>query len=49
MGDDWGIPTLRFTKQSYRPTRTPAKYVLTRPVAAPVQEPVAVPVETMVQ
>lgn len=31
VGDDWGIPTLRFTKQSYRPTRTPLKYVLTRP------------------
>jgi len=32
VGDDWGIPTLRFTKQSYRPSRTPLKYVLTRPL-----------------
>lgn len=29
-GDDWGIPSLRFTKQSYRPTRVIAKYTLTR-------------------
>jgi ribosomal protein S18 acetylase RimI-like enzyme len=29
-GDDWGIPSLRFTKQSYRPTRLIAKYTLTR-------------------
>lgn len=35
VGDDWGIPTLRFTKQSYRPTRQLLKYLLTRPVAAP--------------
>ncbi len=34
VGDDWGIPTLRFTKQSYRPTRTPLKYVMTRPMTA---------------
>lgn len=31
VGDDWGIPTLRFTKQSYRPIRLLSKYVLTRP------------------
>ncbi len=30
VGDDWGIPTLRATKQSYRPTRRLAKYVLRR-------------------
>jgi ribosomal-protein-alanine N-acetyltransferase len=29
-GDDWGIPSLRFTKQSYRPSRLLSKYVLTR-------------------
>ncbi len=29
-GDDWGIPTLRFTKQSYRPTRLLNKHALTR-------------------
>jgi hypothetical protein len=29
-GDDWGIPSLRFTKQSYRPTRLLSKYRLTR-------------------
>ncbi|MEX2215126.1 MAG: phosphatidylglycerol lysyltransferase domain-containing protein [Phycisphaeraceae bacterium] len=45
VGDDWGIPTLRFTKQSYRPTRTPAKYVMTRPVSVPVMETAVVPVE----
>lgn len=28
--DDWGIPSLRFTKQSYRPIRLLSKYVLTR-------------------
>ncbi len=30
VGDDWGIPTLRFTKQSYRPTRLLNKHVLSR-------------------
>lgn len=38
-GDDWGIPTLRFTKQSYRPIRLLNKYVLARtalPVAVPL-------------
>ncbi|MBX3363442.1 MAG: GNAT family N-acetyltransferase [Phycisphaeraceae bacterium] len=30
VGDDWGIPSLRFTKQSYRPVRLLAKYTLTR-------------------
>ncbi len=35
VGDDWGIPTLRFTKQSYRPTRQLLKYTLTRPAAVP--------------
>ncbi|MBK7405317.1 MAG: GNAT family N-acetyltransferase [Phycisphaerales bacterium] len=29
-GDDWGIPTLRFTKQSYRPVRLLNKHVLAR-------------------
>ncbi len=33
-GDDWGIPTLRFTKESYRPTRRLAKYLLTRTAVA---------------
>ncbi|MCC6285309.1 MAG: GNAT family N-acetyltransferase [Phycisphaerales bacterium] len=30
VGDDWGIPSLRFTKQSYRPIRLIAKYALSR-------------------
>jgi hypothetical protein len=30
VGDDWGIPTLRFTKLSYRPSRNLCKYVITR-------------------
>jgi len=34
VGDDWGIPTLRFTKQSYRPTRHLSKYVIHRPLKA---------------
>jgi hypothetical protein len=29
VGDDWGIPTLRWTKESYRPSRRLNKYVLT--------------------
>ena len=28
VGDDWGIPTLRWTKESYRPSRRLNKYVL---------------------
>jgi N-acetylglutamate synthase-like GNAT family acetyltransferase len=36
VGDDWGIPTLRWTKESYRPTRRLAKYSLSRPVDAPL-------------
>lgn len=35
VGDDWGIPTLRRTKESYRPMRRPAKYTLARPVVEP--------------
>lgn len=34
VGDDWGIPTLRFTKESYHPSRRLNKYVLTRPPPA---------------
>lgn len=30
VGDDWGIPSLRFTKQSYRPIRLLSKHVLSR-------------------
>jgi ribosomal protein S18 acetylase RimI-like enzyme len=37
VGDDWGIPTLRFTKESYRPTRRLAKYTLTPPAMAAPQ------------
>ncbi|MFT5422331.1 MAG: ribosomal protein S18 acetylase RimI-like enzyme [Phycisphaerales bacterium] len=29
-GDDWGIPSLRFTKESYRPSRMLSKCVVTR-------------------
>lgn len=37
VGDDWGIPTLRFTKESYRPVRRLGKYTLSKPaVASPV-------------
>lgn len=42
IGDDWGIPTLRFTKQSYRPIRLLNKYVLARdalPSAVPLPTP----------
>ena len=28
VGDDWGIPTLRWTKESYKPSRRLNKYVL---------------------
>lgn len=48
-GDDWGIPSLRFTKQSYRPRRMLSKYMLTRqpvpvmstsiPIDLPVRNP----------
>lgn len=38
-GDDWGIPSLRFTKQSYRPIRLLNKYVLTRPAPVAVAVP----------
>lgn len=44
-GDDWGIPSLRFTKLSYRPTRMLAKHVLTRqaaPLLADASEPMPV-------
>ena len=30
VGDDWGIPSLRFTKMSYRPRRLLSKSILTR-------------------
>jgi ribosomal protein S18 acetylase RimI-like enzyme len=41
-GDDWGIPTLRFTKQSYRPIRVQNKHVLSRaPVPLAVHLPSA--------
>lgn len=40
-GDDWGIPTLRFTKQSYRPVRLLNKHVLARQALS-----AAVPVPT---
>lgn len=30
VGDDWGLATLRFTKQSYRPIRLLSKYVVSR-------------------
>ncbi|MHB1156574.1 MAG: GNAT family N-acetyltransferase [Phycisphaerales bacterium] len=36
VGDDWGIPTLRWTKESYRPTRRLSKYMLARPVPMPI-------------
>lgn len=38
-GDDWGIPTLQFTKESYRPCRRLNKYCLT-PVHQAVTGPV---------
>ena len=33
-GDDCGMPSLQFTKETYRPIRRLAKYCLTRPVPA---------------
>ncbi len=48
VGDDWGIPSLRFTKQSYRPARMINKYTLTRQAAlvvAPGFSPLDVPAE----
>jgi ribosomal protein S18 acetylase RimI-like enzyme len=40
-GDDWGIPSLRFTKQTYRPSRMIGKHTLTlnRPVMVPIVHP----------
>ena len=50
VGDDWGIPSLRFTKQSYRPVRMLSKYVLTRQAALVVNgfSPIDVPQESSV-
>jgi [ribosomal protein S18]-alanine N-acetyltransferase len=46
VGDDWGIPSLRFTKQSYRPTRMLSKYILTRqPVVVQCEPNIDVPME----
>ena len=47
VGDDWGIPSLRFTKQSYRPIRMLSKYTLTRQAALVVSgfSPLDVPME----
>lgn len=45
-GDDWGIPSLRFTKESYRPIRLLSKYVLTRQAPVVVGAPaIDMPVE----
>ncbi|MCX5661606.1 MAG: phosphatidylglycerol lysyltransferase domain-containing protein, partial [Planctomycetota bacterium] len=45
-GDDWGIPSLRFTKESYRPVRLLAKNVLTRQAPVVVGSPaIDMPVE----
>jgi len=38
-GDDWGIATLRYTKESYRPTRMLGKSVITRAAASDQQTP----------
>ncbi|MEZ6243476.1 MAG: GNAT family N-acetyltransferase [Phycisphaerales bacterium] len=39
VGDDWGIPGLRYTKQSYRPVRLMSKYVLTAaPAVLPLED-----------
>lgn len=38
-GDDCGFASLRFTKQSYRPTRMLAKHMVTRRNAKPVMTP----------
>ena len=35
VGDDWGIPGLRYTKLSYKPTRLLSKYTLARPRPCP--------------
>jgi ribosomal-protein-alanine N-acetyltransferase len=45
-GDDWGIPSLRFTKQSYRPVRLLSKYTLTRqPVVVVCPPAINMPIE----
>lgn len=47
VSDDWGIPTLRFTKESYRPIRMLSKFMISRQPAdlAMGFNPVEVPVE----
>ncbi|QNN23402.1 DUF2156 domain-containing protein [Planctomycetales bacterium ZRK34] len=42
VGDDWGIPSLRFTKSSYRPTRLLSKHTVT--LVQPAQVFVPAPV-----
>jgi ribosomal protein S18 acetylase RimI-like enzyme len=45
-GDDWGIESLAWTKQSYRPVRRLNKYVLRREATVQVAvDPVAAPAE----
>lgn len=45
VGDDWGLESLAWTKQSYRPVKLLNKYVL-RKVPAVVSGPVSVPSES---
>jgi ribosomal protein S18 acetylase RimI-like enzyme len=44
VGDDWGLETLAWTKQSYRPVKLLNKYVL-RKVPAVISGPTCVPAE----
>lgn len=56
VGDDWGIPSLRWTKESYRPIRLMSKYVVstvrspmlgwTPSVELPVANPAHLPAAT---
>ena len=45
VGDDWEVPSLAWTKQSYRPAFRLEKWVL-RPVGATIETAAAPPVET---
>ena len=44
VGDDWGLETLAWTKQSYRPVHMLQKYVVARQPAVRIAVPAAMPV-----
>lgn len=49
VGDDWGLETLAWTKQSYRPVKLLNKYVLRQRKPVQVAVPVPVPPEPVVR